>query len=800
MLRLPESVRLAVLRSLEVLDSPPEPAFDRLTALAADLFDAPMSVVSLIDHDRQWFKSRVGVDECGTPRSEAFCHHALDLGRGGVLVVEDATRHPIFHTYPVVTGSLGLRFYAGAVLTSTEGAALGTLCVFDTVPRPRPSDRQLNRLVHLAEMVVENLEARKKDRDAAREHALVGLAEQMAGVGAWRYQCANRELTWSDAVFSIHGVARERFDPKSIDTISFYHPEDRKRVSNHFRAAIEKGVSFDYQARLIDHDLRERTVTCRAACEFDDSGGVVSVFGVLQDISEQVAVLDEARRGEARFRLLADNMGDVITRIRLDGRSGYISPAIEDLLGYRPTDMIGRTAQFFVHPDDRPLLYDVYAAMAGGANHRTVELRAVRKDGGVIWVDTHFKLVRDTEGTPSEMVAVIRDVTARKAMEADLVAARAASEAAAAAKAEFLANMSHENRTPLTAVVGFSGLLAATPDLPDKARDHVRRIQNGGRALMATVNDILDFSKLEAGQVEIRPEACEPAAVAREALELFEANADAKGLNLSLEGNAPACLLLDPGRLRQILLNLIGNGVKFTDRGGVSVRLGWTNDRLRVGVTDTGAGILPEHQALLFRKFSQVDASSTRRHSGTGLGLAICRGLAEAMGGEIGVDSTPGQGSTFWFELPAPLAAAASAAQAQAGSEADLTGLRILVADDNAANRNLARALLEAMGAECQLVVDGGAAVRAADGGVFDLILMDLRMPVLGGPEAARAIRSGGGPNDGVPILAFTAERQASIDGVFAGVIDKPIQPAALQAAINQALEGPAAREAGNAA
>ncbi|MDB5471977.1 MAG: multi-sensor hybrid histidine kinase [Caulobacter sp.] len=926
-----EVARLAALRALEVLDTPPEPAFDRLTALAADLFDAPMALVSLIDEERQWFKSRHGVDDACTPRDQAFCRFALDLSPGETLVVPDATADPRFAANPLVTGPLGLRFYAGAVLTAADGATLGALCVLDTAPRPRPSNRQLKQLAVLAEMVVEALDARRRALEAERERALVSLAEQMAGIGVFRFHRASGQLTWSDSVYAIHGVDRATFDPNAVETTDFYHPDDRGRVRDHFRAAIEAGLGFEYQARIIDHDLRERIVTCKTACELDPVGAVVSVFGVIQDVTDQVAALAAARRGEARFRLLADNMGDVITRIRLDGRSGYISPAIEDLLGYKPAEMVGRSAQVFVHPDDRPLIYDVYADMAGGADHRTVELRAVRKDGGVVWVETHFKLVRDAEGQPSEMVAVIRDVTARrameealadseqryrtladnvsdilvrfgtdgiiryispacrsigvvpeeaigksildlvaagyldhsqalidslfagiapdgvtrrehrihtpdgrdlwlegspklvrdehgeiveavtvlrditsrKAMEADLVAARAAAEAAAAAKAEFLANMSHEIRTPLTAVIGFSGLLAGMKDLPTKAQDHVRRIQSGGRALLATVNDILDFSKLEAGQVEIRPEACDPVAVAREALELFEAHAGAKGLTLSLEGEAPAAALwLDPGRLRQILLNLVGNGVKFTDQGGVTVRLAWTDERLRVGVADTGAGISQENQARLFRKFSQVDASSTRRHGGTGLGLAICRGLAEAMGGEIGVNSTPGQGSTFWFDLPAPPAqAAAATGVAPAGDGADLSGVRILVADDNAANRNLARALLEALGAQCRLVVDGAEAVQAAGEEAFDLILMDLRMPVLGGAEAARTIRAGGGPNDGVPILAFTAQRQdGAVDPVFAGAVDKPIQLAALQATIAQALDGPPAREADHAA
>ena len=378
----------------------------------------------------------------------------------------------------------------------------------------------------------------------------------------------------------------------------------------------------------------------------------------------------------------------------------------------------------------------------------------------------------------------------------DIAAARDAAAAASVVKSDFMANMSHEIRTPLTAIVGFTDLLTARSDLDAVAQAQVKRIADAGQALQSIVNDILDFSTLEAGQVEIRPQPARVVGLLRDTLAILAPQADAKGLVLEFRANEglPDALLIDEHRVRQILLNLISNAIKFTDTGKVRLIAAYdaAAGQLDVAVEDTGAGLAPAQQRRLFQRFSQVDASSTRRHGGTGLGLAICKGLAEAMGGDIGVRSAPGEGSVFHFRISAPLAEMQPPA-APPEDARPLDRVRLLVADDHPVNRELVRAILSPMGVDVTEAADGFAAVEFAAATPFDAILMDLRMPGLDGPGAAARIRAEPGPNQDVPILAFSADADlAGGDGVpagFDGVVRKPIAPAGLLAALSQRLQ-----------
>jgi len=914
-----EAQRLAALKAYKVLDTPADAAIDRLADLAGNLFDTPISLVSLVDEERQWFKAKVGLEAFSTPRSDAFCAHAIAQGPETVLVVEDATQDPRFAANPLVTGAPDIRFYAGATLTTKDGHNLGTLCVIDDKPRARPADSELERLKLLARIVVDEFELAKAQRETAEKQRLLELAETVAQVGHWRIEVATNHLTWSDQTFRIFGLSRDSYTPTVESSLNHYSAEHRMVLEQGIVAAIAQKGGFDLRVQLIRPDGQVRDVMARGLCELDDRGEVSALFGLLQDVTDYSNALRSVERTSDRYRMLTENANDLVTKMAADGRFTYVSPAVRGISGYAPSEVVGRLAMEFIHPDDRARVAEIFRTALQGPAGWTIEYRIVRKDGAVRWVEarpkqvydpasgesavtdvirditdrkaaddaladseTRYRLLADNASDmiarfkpngeitfvspaslkmlgfrPEDMIGrrapefihpedlagfhayfavvgaagpgakaeplrfrcrrkdgqwiwaegqptlffdangtltgiqdVLRDISSRKAMEDALETARAEAEAAAHVKAEFLSNMSHELRTPLTAVLGFSQLIAQQPELTPDTRGFVERVSSAGKALLSTVNDILDFSKLEAGQVEIVVAPCAPAPLISETADIFSLQAGEKGLALRVEGLSalPASLKLAQDRVRQILLNLIGNAVKFTDRGEVVVEVAHASDRLRLAVRDTGAGIPPERLEALFKRFSQVDGSSTRRHGGTGLGLAICKGLVEAMGGTIGVESTLGEGSCFWFELPA-VAEAPAVVRPISGQAGQGGGCRVLVVDDNSANRDLVSMVLRGLSAQITEACDGVEAIVAAEAQGFDLILMDLRMPVLDGATAARRIREGRGPNRATPIIACSASVDPDIDAeVFDGVVGKPLDPAILLRTVAAAI------------
>ncbi|MBA4013962.1 MAG: histidine kinase [Phenylobacterium sp.] len=369
-------------------------------------------------------------------------------------------------------------------------------------------------------------------------------------------------------------------------------------------------------------------------------------------------------------------------------------------------------------------------------------------------------------------------------------AAQTRAMAAGQAKTEFLATMSHEIRTPMSSIVGFTEVLLKRDDLPEPARRQLALIDRAGASLLTVVNDILDFSKVEAGEVELSPAPVNPRSVAQDALAIVAEAARRKGLDLQLGfiGPVETPVMLDDLRVRQILLNLLSNAIKFTEQGRVRLDLQAieTGDGvlLRFRVTDTGPGVPSEQAARLFKRFSQGDSSVSRTHGGTGLGLAICRGLTELMGGKIGVESKPGAGATFWFEIPARRAAGPVREVIEASTAAPLAA-RVLLVDDHEMNRELGATVLGLLGCAVILAENGEEAVAAAQTSACDLILMDVHMPRMDGLEATRAIRALGGACATMPIIAMSADVMPEMEAAClrAGMnaaVGKPIQIQAL--------------------
>jgi PAS domain S-box-containing protein len=537
---------------------------------------------------------------------------------------------------------------------------------------------------------------------------------------------------------------------------------------------------------------------------FDDHGEVLGFFVMGTDVTllRQAELRVEA--SEARYRLLAENSSDMIFQLDRDLIRRYISPASRQILGYEATDLIGTRPVGQIHPEDAERVAQTYQLLLDGdLEHGSIVNRIRHLDGRWIWVEATLRALRDAStGDVGGIVGALRDITARKAIEAELEAAKQAAEDAARIKGEFLAAMSHELRTPLNSIIGFSRLILESPTPKDTGiENRVRLIHGASKTLLSIVNDVLDVSKLEADRLELDRRSFSIRSLVTSTLELLRGQADTKNLLLDAEiaADVPENLVGDDNRIRQILMNLVSNALKFTARGGVSVTVAQQGGdpgtaRLRVGVRDTGIGIPESARQRIFHKFSQVDGTIARSYGGTGLGLSICKRLVELMGGAIDFDSKEGEGSEFWFMVELPIAAQGQVDADDGDESADAANGRaatILLAEDNPLNQQLAAAYIEQWGHSLDIVSNGADAIEAASRKDYDIVLMDVQMPVVDGVEATTRIRSLGGRHATVPIIAMTASVLLDQVESFrrAGMSDhigKPFEPSELRRMIDR--------------
>lgn len=533
--------------------------------------------------------------------------------------------------------------------------------------------------------------------------------------------------------------------------------------------------------------------------------GPVVIFHLYRkDIRERSQIEAKLRESEDRYRRLVDLSPNAMS-VELGGQIRYANRAWAKLLGAQNAEeIIGKSLLDYVSPESKQRLMErLRMAPNDHTPEPLFEQQILRPDGAV--VDVEVSAVPFLFEDQPALQLTLRDVTERKRTEA-LKHAKEHAEAANAAKSEFLANISHEIRTPLNGILGMSEILRLS-DLRSDQLEQVDIIRTCAEDLLAIIKDILDLSKIEAGKFEITPQPFEMTAILDRIKPMFETKAVEKGLIFEhdVDPDAYRCFLGDAGRIQQILRNLLTNAIKFTDTGKVSLRLTCrffdsSKAQLNFSVTDTGIGIPQEKIPLLFRSFTQVDSSSTRRFTGTGLGLAICKRLTELMDSSITVQSIVGAGSTFTFSVTLPVLQVQPGISPSPAVQEDtlFPGLRILLAEDNAVNQMVAVRFLERLGCSVEVARDGAQAIHMAPRG-YDAILMDCQMPGVDGFQAVAAIRQMEGELRHTPIAALTAHAMATDRErcLAAGMDDylvKPLRIDDLIRFLGQNTTGPALR------
>ena len=644
--------------------------------------------------------------------------------------------------------------------------------------------------------IARDISERKRTGEALRATSdRLRLATFAAGIGIWDYDGPTNTLVWDSEMYYLYGVRPNRFGSANEAWDAGLHPDDRARVHEEIRMALRGEQEIDSEFRVCWPDGTVRHLKATGMVQLSPEGQAVRLLGTNCDITERRNAEDEIHRARQMLQLVLDSIPQAV--FWKDGDLRYLGcnrnaardaglPQADDIVGKTDCDLAWRAMAEDYRADDRRVI-------ESGRPKINFEEKLVQPDGGVQWVATSKIPLRDRHGAIMGLLGTYEDITPRKQAEEALQQAKASAEQATRAKSEFLAMMSHEIRTPMNGVIGMTNILLDSPLTPLQA-EWVRTVQTSGETLLSLINDILDYSKIEAGRIELESRPFSLRQCVEEALDLFTLKAQEKGLELAylMAPGVPETIVGDITRVRQVLANFVGNAIKFTERGEVVVSLDarlveGDLHEIRIAIRDTGIGIPPDRLDRLFEAFSQVDTSTTRQFGGTGLGLVISKRLVELMGGRIGVESRPNEGSTFSFSITAA-APTARVRMSEAPSALGLQGKRILLVDDNETNLRILLVQTAAWAMPTRAAASGAEALALLDQGEpFDLAVLDMHMPGMDGAQLAAEIHRRPG-REKLPLILLSSLGHQSAGEEFAGVLSKPVKPLLLSNLLVAAL------------
>ncbi|MBU1689183.1 MAG: PAS domain S-box protein [Gammaproteobacteria bacterium] len=738
-----EARRLEVLRALCILDTPPEERFDRITRVAQHLFDVPFALISLVDADRQWFKSCQGLSATETPRSISFCGHAI-LSEN-TFVVANALDDPRFADNPLVTDAPHIRFYAGHPLKAGDGSRLGTLCIIDSKPRDFSAEilallADLARSVEL-ELNQQTLVEATVSIDAGHQQLQAVLESVVDGIIT--IDDHGIMVSFNRAAGQIFGYSADEVIGRNIKMLmpEPYHGEHDGYLHNFRSSGVKKIIGI---GREVSGKRKDGSIFPMDLAVSEMWIGQKRMFtGIVRDITERNLAIQARRDDEARLAAILDNVLDGIITIGERGNIGSFNKAAEKIFGYAAAEVIGNNVKMLM-PEPYHSEHDGYLHNYVSTGKKKIigigrQVVGRRKDGSTFPMDLAVSAMQLVD--KRMFTGIVRDITERVKVEQ--------------MKSEFISTVSHELRTPLTSIRGSLGLIVGgvVGELPPQAKAMVDIAHKNSERLIMLVNDILDIEKIESGNMQFDMKPLELVPLIEQALEVNRAYGDQFNVGFVLENPQRAVSVnADAGRLMQVMANLLSNAAKFSSTGAtVNVSVECAEKGVRISVADHGLGIPDEFRGKIFQKFSQADSSDTRKKGGTGLGLSITKAIIEQMGGEIGFESERGVGTTFFIDLPE------WREQSGLGLQDNVKKLnRILICEDDRDTARLLQMMLKQGGFDSDIAYSAEEALDLLSRVQYRAITLDVMLPGQDGISLIHDLRANEATRD-IPVIVVSA-------------------------------------------